>query len=268
MTWGPFAVRCFAVAGALGFVALIFISRGGGMFSPGELNGVEKGRSLGGVMSHAGTAGQCSACHAPPWSSESMADRCLNCHADIRGQIDSRAPIHGRMTNALNCSDCHREHQGPRGALTDYSMFDHDCAAFKLTGRHLGIACVDCHREGAYQGTVQACVGCHAEPASHVGKFGTDCARCHQTTGWGGATFAHRFPLNHGVGRHHQSACVVCHQVAGDYAIYTCYGCHKHEQTKMEEKHAKKGMFQISDCARCHPTGREHDSRAGERFRR
>jgi hypothetical protein len=59
---------------------------GGRPFSSGALNAHAGQASLGGVRSHAETGGRCSACHAAPWSKDTMSDRCLACHTEISTQ--------------------------------------------------------------------------------------------------------------------------------------------------------------------------------------
>ncbi len=39
----------------------------------------------------------------------------------------------------------------------------------------------------------------------------------------------------------------------GSLLDYTCYGCHGHNRTRLQEEH--EGVSNLSDCARCHPSG-------------
>jgi hypothetical protein len=248
-TAGKVAGLC--TAGVL--VALIAVS-GGKMFSPGELNAEGRGGKRGGVGSHADVGGNCGACHAAPWSAETMATRCLDCHDDVRRQIDAHQPLHGRLSEGMQCRCCHTEHNGPHGALTSLARFDHEATAFPLTGKHRALDCQSCHRDNVFQGTPQSCVSCHAEPEVHKGRFGVGCRECHSTSTWSGATFKHTFPLDHGR-RGRASECATCHTEPDDYRTYTCYGCHAHEPARVERKH--KGIVNLQNCVRCHPTGRE-----------
>ncbi|MFN4258824.1 MAG: hypothetical protein ACK4RK_05970 [Gemmataceae bacterium] len=243
----------------LGAVALILAVSGQQMFSPGPLNAQSRRNvALGGVMSHAALSGNCAACHVPPWSRETMASRCLNCHVNVREQIEGGLPLHGQLAEAMQCRHCHTEHQGARGVLTDMTKFDHACTRFPLTGQHQTVACAACHVNHVFQGTPRDCATCHAEPRVHRGRFGTRCDQCHTTDTWTGAVFAHSFPLNHGGGKNKQRACATCHTNADDYQTYTCYGCHRHDPGKTLEKHLKRGIGEIDDCAGCHPNGRKH----------
>ena len=65
----------------LAAVVILAVISGGKMFSPGALNAQGRAsRTLGGVRSHAEIGGNCAACHAAPWSGETMTTRCLKCH--------------------------------------------------------------------------------------------------------------------------------------------------------------------------------------------
>lgn len=312
-------------------VVLVLCISGGRMFSPGELNAQSRqGVKLGGVASHTEIGGRCSACHVSPWSGGSMASRCLECHTDVRRQLDAHRPLHGMLSDGLQCRSCHTEHHGPHAVLTSLAKFDHDVTEFKLTGKHQTAACASCHVNNVFHGTSKTCVSCHAEPQIHKGRFGagcaqchststwigaatkfdhnlaafkltgkhqtvacaschvnnifhgtpktcaschaeppghkerfssgrfgSDCAQCHSTSMWRGALVKHTFPLDH----HHKHMtmdCATCHTTANNYRTYTCYGCHAHEPAKMERKHARLNIANLEQCARCHPTGREH----------
>src|SRR5512146_1157626 len=84
---------CFSgpalAAVALTIFAIVGSARlnGGMLFSPGALSAQSTGIVLGNVGSHAEIGGQCDACHPAPWDSDTMADRCLACHTDVRGQF-------------------------------------------------------------------------------------------------------------------------------------------------------------------------------------
>jgi hypothetical protein len=138
----------------------------------------------------------------------------------------------------LQCRNCHTEHKGEYAAITDLSNFDHDCAAFALTGKHKSVACAQCHKDNKFKGTPTTCVSCHAEPTIHAGsKLGTDCAKCHTTTTWTGGTlgdFKHSFPITHGGGGGKKpKACAMCHKPADQFKTYTCYECHRQKQQSL-----------------------------------
>jgi hypothetical protein len=249
-------------AGALG-VAVVAVCLGGGrMFSPGALNGQSRTSTrLGGAAAHADLANNCSACHAPAWSKETMTSRCLDCHTDVRQQLDTHGPLHGRMSDGMECRRCHTEHNGPHGTLTSLEHFDHGWTGFRLTGKHRAVDCQSCHAGQVYKGTPQTCVSCHAEPASHKGNYGTACASCHTTSTWERPAFKHTFPLTHGTRRRQASTCTTCHVRADEFRTYTCYGCHEHHPAAMERRHARLRVAELGRCAECHPGGRKGDRR-------
>lgn len=167
---------------------------------------------------------------------------CAACHADPhRGQFEGR-----------ECVACHE-----LDAFDPASLFDHDTAAFELTGSHRDVACADCHREETDDGVAvtrfrpvahAACTDCHRDP--HRGELGGDCASCHATESWWTTPgFDHartRFPLT---GRHRGVACGDCHR-QGSAMVFrglpfaACSDCHA------DPHEARLG----ADCASCHST--------------
>lgn len=102
-------VASLAVVIAAGFT-------GQAIFSPGLLNSQASQTSLGGVLSHSELSRRCSACHAPPWQSDKMAQRCLSCHSDIKMQMKNGLPV---SESEISCRNgCHTEHRGPDSDLT------------------------------------------------------------------------------------------------------------------------------------------------------
>jgi hypothetical protein len=254
---GSLGLGKLAVLGTLASVLFILVGFGQGMFSPGALS-VEsrKESSLGGVSSHAAIT-NCSACHAPAWSSKTMAARCMDCHENVRAQIDGEKPMHGLLAAGQACRNCHTEHRGPHAALTSFGQFDHACTGFKLIGKHQQVECSSCHREKTYQGTSQACVSCHAEPAVHKGKFGTDCRSCHTPNTWESATLTangvNGGKFNHDVtgfalrDKHATLDCKSCHVKESFKGLsQSCVSCHKEPEVHL-------GKFGV-DCKQCHGT--------------
>jgi hypothetical protein len=247
-----------AVVGTVIVVVAVMVTRGESMFSPGELNSKSRGSSsLGGVTSHAEIK-NCSSCHAPPWGGETMANRCLNCHTDVRKQIDRSGPLHGQLANGMECRKCHTEHRGSHSEMTNLASFDHDCAAFKLTGKHRTVNCKSCHTGSAYKGTPQTCESCHthAQPKSHKEKkFGTNCAQCHGTSTWAVSTtslvgFDHDRTGLKLTGKHSTVSCASCHvNNVFKGTPKTCVSCHAEPPVPKVHK-ARYGM----SCAQCHST--------------
>ena len=182
---------------------------------------------------------ECADCHADAIFINTPAD-CISCHMDD----DAHAGAYG-----TDCAACHTA----QGWLP--AAFDHSLSNFPLTGAHVQVACTACHTGGAFRGTPVQCAACHAEPPSHAGLFGTDCAGCHTTTGWLPASYdgPHTFPMNHG----DANTCRDCHTTT--FAQWTCYTCH--DPREVEEEHRDEDIFDFADCMRCHADGTEDGGR-------
>ena len=178
---------------------------------------------------------------------------CVACHAKGRYVGTSRS-----------CSGCHAGDDKHRGALgkdcaschkatvwTD-AKFDHDKAAFQLSGAHLGVTCLKCHKGGVYKGTPKTCSACHSSPASHGSAYDSGCASCHTTKAWlpGSFTASHTFPkAHHGA----DGVCSKCHP--SSWTTYSCARCHSN--ATMSEHHKEVPNFSLTTCASCHPDGRK-----------
>jgi hypothetical protein len=177
---------------------------------------------------------------------------CLKCHDNARALVDFQSA-------PSDCYSCHRlddKHNGRFGADCSVchsvdgwepAKFDHNLSKFKLEGEHAEARCEQCHVDGVYVGTPLDCYSCHQNDDEHGGRFGTDCAACHNPTNWDDADFDHNrsnFPLT---GRHIDLECEKCHN-AGQFTglSNTCVSCHADPVY-----HA--GMFGL-DCAACHTT--------------
>jgi hypothetical protein len=406
----------------LALIAAAIILKGGALFSAGALNAEPGDQVLGGVASHHEIGGSCKACHTAPWESETMADRCVVCHAEVNTEITFNSGLHGILlqkqstsqnsqspANAhlillvplaqetpLKCNRCHPEHRGVNALLVEMqpadfphdnlnfslrahqrnadgssfacadchqgkyelpfdtsncvnchftlqadftrthalefganclnchdgletlaSNFDHNliqfqltgqhaqagCAechlnalsiadlrsapqncfschqsddkhnsqlgenceachtaegwgqvkidhslfAFQLTGAHINISCESCHQNGLYKGAPQDCFSCHQKDEPHANRFGSDCSACHTTDAWQPAKFDHNLAAFQLTGAHVNVACEACHQ-NGTYqgTPQDCYSCHR-----AKDKH--NGQFGVN-CAACHTT--------------
>jgi Class III cytochrome C family len=244
-----------------------------GMFSAGGLNATA-GAALGGVTSHAALTSRCDACHTAPWSAQTMGDRCMACHADVRGQIQGRSGLHGAIVSrnaAATCQSCHPEHRGPAAPLTDVSeaTFPHELTGYSLAGHQrksdgTPFVCKDCHPVRLASFDQATCISCHTTIApgfmgTHVAAFGRDCLPCHDGSGRGTADFDHnRFPFKL-TGAHASLSCDRCHQNAGSITALratpqSCGVCHANI-----DRH--KGAFGTA-CGMCHAT----TTWAGARF--
>lgn len=109
----------------------------------------------------------CPECHAAGTHKSTPTD-CASCHRDDDPHEGAFGP---------QCERCHAA-TGWRGAT-----FDHDRQTrFPLDRGHAGLACKDCHRRAAATARLDTgCNACHAADDAHGGRFGADCARCHDT---------------------------------------------------------------------------------------
>lgn len=232
------------------------------LFSPGPLNSQAKAATLNGVASHARLANDCGACHPAPWSSETMADKCLACHASVGDEIKAKKGVHSSLAKAQSsptCRGCHPEHHGPNGALTslDGATFPHDLIGFSLRGHQetakgAKFTCADCHPKGYTTFDQAICADCHAAidarfMSRHEAAYGKDCTACHD--GSGGANIDHsKFPFKL-TGKHAGVACDKCHSSAGSLQDFQktpqdCFACHA-----KDDKH--NGSFG-QQCEQCH----------------
>ena len=140
--------------------------------------------------------------------------------------------------------------------------FDHTrFANFALTGSHQTLPCNTCHVGDHFQGVATDCASCHlsdftktTNPNHVAAGFPHDCATCHNTATWDGATFDHnltKFPLT---GAHTTVTCLQCH-TNGQYTTIStdCVSCHlKDYQTTTSPNHVAASFPQ--NCQLCHTT--------------
>ncbi len=226
------------------------------LVSPGELSRAHE--KLEGLQN-------CTKCHQA--GQQFSAEKCLECHKELRASISAGKGFHGRSSEK-KCETCHHEHQGRGFALVDWgdrgqSSFDHAKTGYPLTGKHAKVKCADCHDarrvtdpavkevlskgRKSLLGAPATCAGCHFD--EHRKQLGDDCQKCHEPANWKPATkgFNHaqvRYPLT---GAHEKVQCAKCHvpvtdpdgkhsfpqAVAPTYARYKplpfalCSDCHK-----------------------------------------
>ena len=151
--------------------------------------------------------------------------QCISCHETERKSAVS--PPH--VSLPTTCQDCHSEgHWIPAELSVGHP--------WPLEGAHARSLCASCHlgEPPVYQGTPQACVGCHQadydrSPEPGHDAFPTTCQDCHATEQWVPAlsTLDHPWPLE---GSHTQATCLGCH--VGNPPVYKgtptdCLGCHQ-----------------------------------------
>lgn len=169
--------------------------------------------------------------------------KCASCHEDFH-----------QGTLGKECSGCHTTDK-----FKPAQSFDHNKAAFKLTGAHENVECAKCHPKEIRNGkefeklkgiSFSNCSSCHQDV--HKGAFGADCKSCHSTSGFNiinQQAFDHnktKFPL---IGKHQKVKCNDCHK--GTFKqkplFANCTDCHS-------DFH--KGDFttngKVKDCKQCH----------------
>lgn len=175
---------------------------------------------------------------------------CLSCHKDEhRGQL---------------LADCQRCHTGK--SWKPATGFNHEFAAFKLTGQHRDLKCGKCHtslkdknaprtlRKTYYKFTglsFNDCSSCHKD--KHDNKFGPDCSNCHQTSGWNRvltANFDHSKTRFKQVGKHKELKCKKCHTAESKLVALKfeqCGSCHSDYHRGQFARREDKGK-----CESCH----------------
>jgi len=211
-----------------------------------------------------------------------MAAACLDCHREIADDMESKAGLHGvsSASDMRQCGSCHTEHAGTaiplvanasfhRAGVNAVDSYDHrHVEAFDLHGRHVSLACRECHLHAdaahlapgqkRYLGLTTTCTSCHAD--AHDPSFGADCATCHGQAEpfTPAAHFAHTtdFPLD---GGHRPPPCTRCHEASGAHSVLAlrqtpaptrdCVDCHA-------DPH--QGSMGTS-CGQCHGTALPFD---------
>jgi hypothetical protein len=209
---------------------------------------------------------QCSDCHVSAGNYRVF--ECLECHAHT---VENTDPHHtgmpGYSYTSVACLDCH-----PTGSAGRYA--EHDAQFFPIySGTHIGrwTDCASCHTAGT---TDFSCIDCHdhnqpdTDPI-HAGMTGyaytsAACFDCHPD-GRAGEYADHDaafFPIYSGKHANRWDNCATCHEVATDKSVFTCFNCHEHSQSRMDDKHLGEVdgySYDNAECLRCHPDGRKEN---------
>ena len=200
---------------------------------------------------------ECDACHksAAVGQFQGLSTNCYSCH---QTQYKNAVPDHIAMGFPPTCESCHSSLDTWLGAKFDHAKF----TGFALTGMHATLSCTSCHIGGKFKGTPASCYACHAKDyngatnPNHVqAGFPRECATCHSTSSWAGATFDHnrftKFPLT---GLHQTTPCVSCH-INGKFAgtPTDCASCHITAYNGTTNPNHKALGFP-TDCSICHST--------------
>jgi hypothetical protein len=199
----------------------------------------------------------CITCHATTYAGTTS--DCYTCHQTAFAATTN--PSHVQLGFSHDCLSCHTTNGWAP------SSFNHATTAFPLTGQHVTTPCLSCHASG-YVGTSTTCVSCHqtdytatSDPNHTSAGFSTDCKTCHSTGAWAPSTWNHdaqNFPIYSGPHAGIWNNCVTCHTNPATYADFTCFSCHKHNQTDTDASHREVNgyAYTSSACYSCHPRGR------------
>jgi hypothetical protein len=199
------------------------------------------------VKSHSKFESDCASCHQA-FDKNAQPKLCMSCHKDVASDISSSRGFHGRAS-AKTCKTCHTDHKGRGASIAafDQKSFRHTQTDFELLGAHKTAACTGCHAPAKkFRDAPSSCIGCHRKDDTHLGVFGTDCAKCHGPSDWAKTTFNHAdtgFILR---GKHAAAACSSCHAKPAAQAKLgrDCIACHRSDDVH-------KGQMGTS-CSNCH----------------
>ncbi len=243
------------------------------MINPGKLTVV-----------HQELNNKCTACHDMFWGVSSQ--KCMVCHQlseigkDSLGDKNSIL-FHENLKNQA-CTNCHSDHKGlhPTSSIEN---FNHNLLATNQQSncnschnkptnqlhQPLSNSCNECHTTNSWKSTKafnhnmiqdstkNNCVACHKSPTDNFhSSFKNNCTSCHNTDKWRPANFEHSkyFVLD----RNHNTTCVTCH-ANNNFSTYSCFGCHAHTQNNIMGEHREEGIFNLTNCVKCHRSGNEHD---------
>ncbi len=172
---------------------------------------------------------------------------CKSCHDD---------PHNNKLPG--DCKACHTETSFD--LFSGQGKFNHNTTNFTLKGKHKVVDCFECHKETdnpllVFQDNKKveetSCIECHTD--THEGKFGLDCAKCHNEKSFLSLNnmdfFDHSvtdYPLE---GNHLEVDCKQCHTGRFTEAIdfSACNTCHTdYHQGEFQEN----GLS--PDCVECH----------------
>ncbi len=211
----------------------------------------------------------CVSCH-PAGVFKGVSRQCSGCHmANFEATTN---PDHRKAGFATSCDSCHTT------VTWSNAKFDHNQSRFPLTGAHASVQCESCHTGGQFTGTPTECFDCHKpdyagamSPPHATSGFPTNCAMCHTTTAWQGASFDHnsgtQFPLT---GAHVSLQCGQCHLNNVFKGTSTdCAGCHMAQFNDAKNPNHVAAGFP-TNCETCHTTvqwqGAKFDHNTATRF--
>ena len=200
---------------------------------------------------------QCQNCHTSGYSGTPT--NCFSCHQEDYNATQD--PNHVLKNYSTTCTDCHTTN-----GWDEIINFNHNITQFPLTGAHITTDCSSCHQQG-FTNTPIDCFLCHTSdynnstnPNHIAAGFPTTCVDCHTTAAWAPSTFDHDgqyFPIYTGEHAGEWNLCADCHEIANNFAVFTCTSCHEHNQQDMDDKHqsVQGYVYESNACLSCHPDG-------------
>jgi len=194
----------------------------------------------------------CLSCHENNQTS-GLPRECIGCHEKDYNSVDDPNHVDARFSS--DCLQCHTE------LAWRPATFDHSQTNFPLTGSHVIVDCVSCHKNGQYTGLPNDCFSCHEneynntiDPNHQAAGFPVQCETCHNTDTWEEADWDHdqtQFPLT---GKHLTILCTDCH-TNGQYVglPVDCFSCHENEYNNTIDPNHQAAGFPVQ-CENCHNT--------------
>jgi hypothetical protein len=209
---------------------------------------------------------------------DKIRSQCIKCHVKTSAMLPTDPPKQAGLFKFAHhatgyCEACHKSEHVGQFSEKFSSMpcmkchttvtfqkrlpFDHNKTDFELHGKHVGVACNECHKPTDKKFSVQPfhkkgqfifenlaskdCALCHKDV--HNGKFGKKCSSCHNEEGWKiGSSFHNDLVLS---GVHLLLQCTDCHKEQREMSGtgHDCKKCH----IKDDIHHGT-----LSDCTNCH----------------
>ena len=175
--------------------------------------------------------------------------QCSGCHAD---------PHKGKFGG--DCSSCHSTISF--SSISNIDKFDHSKTNFPLAGKHISVACSNCHIGSLSSKPKYAnCTDCHTDYHQGELDISGDCVKCHTTDGFSPSRFglqeheSSAFPLT---GAHPAVPCSNCHYVEKEerwsfsVPFQSCTSCH----TNPHGTSLPAVLHPDQECVMCHTTNR------------
>ena len=184
----------------------------------------------------------CKECHKPDNIKEKkykekrktflgMGTKCLACHDDYH-----------QKTLSKDCAKCHNETK-----FDPAKKFDHDDADYKLTGKHIDVDCIKCHKKKKRNGLdfqvfadikFNDCNACHDDP--HNKHLPGKCTQCHVDQSF--TKFVGRRKFNHNK---------TTFKLRGKHKNVSCFNCHAKRKPAKTIFQDKAGVVE-NQCVKCH----------------